>query len=233
MNDHLAKRLLSTSAQAVKPCKNISLYETVILEPHHLNNYLYDNLKRELRHKIESKCISEGYVAKIYNIEKYSDGFINPENFTGSVLYNVKYTALIYNIKKKFVIVGKMAKIRVNNILSAVCGPINLYVTINVNHINNNIFVLKDDNKVYVKKTDEVVNPGQYFKFSIINYVYQSDSRDIKAICCLEDVATQHDVDLYFIKEIELSDDEKKGDSNKFNSSEIFFNEDEVEEDDL
>jgi len=58
-----------------------------------MNNELYINLKNNLIKKVEKKCNKYAYINNIYKILSYDDGMINPEDFSGSALFNVKYSA--------------------------------------------------------------------------------------------------------------------------------------------
>ena len=93
------------------PYITTELTTSLSLEPNLLNNNLYNNLKDKLQNKLLDKCLELGYITKIYNISSYSNGLLVPEDFSGNVLFNIKYNArLCYPIKNTN-IVAKISNI--------------------------------------------------------------------------------------------------------------------------
>ena len=79
-------------SELVNPYKNTIFYTRVRLLPVQMNNELYINLKNNLIKKVEKRCNKYGYINKVFKILTYSDGLINPEDFSGSAVFNIKYS---------------------------------------------------------------------------------------------------------------------------------------------
>ena len=79
--------------ELVNPYKNTIFYTRVKLLPYQMNNELYINLKNNLVKKVEKRCNKYGYVNKVYKILSYGDGIMNTEDFSGSAIFDIKYSA--------------------------------------------------------------------------------------------------------------------------------------------
>ena len=131
------------------PYITTELTTSLSLEPNLLNNNLYNNLKDKLQNKLLDKCLELGYITKIYNISSYSNGLLVPEDFSGNVLFNIKYNArLCYPIKNTN-IVAKISNIT-KVLIIANNGPI--IIIIKINNFNNTNFEKNNKNELMYKK---------------------------------------------------------------------------------
>src|SRR5271154_1620439 len=78
---------------------NLNLKAIIIINPDEINIKIDDIIKKKLIEKVGGKCINEGYVDKdsIKLIER-SSGVVHKNNLSGSIRYNVIYSANIGNI---------------------------------------------------------------------------------------------------------------------------------------
>ena len=147
----------------VSPYFNFELYTTLLLSPNQMNNNLYINLKKNLKAKVENKCNKIGYILNIYNILSYDEGILEPEDFTGSAKYNIKYSArLCCPIENTFIIckIENMNKL----LIKAKNGPI--LIIINNNNINTDNF--KKDNEQNIIHKNNTLKVDDYIIIKVL-----------------------------------------------------------------
>lgn len=69
--------------------EKVILKETVILTPNEINYDINKNIMNYLKINLEKKCNQYGYILKIENIIKKSQGLIMPHDFTGNIKFQV------------------------------------------------------------------------------------------------------------------------------------------------
>jgi len=209
--------------ELIYPCKDKILYTKISLFPHQMNNDLYINLKKNLMDNIEGKCIKDGYVIKVYKILEYFNGIIEPENFTGSAIFNIKYLAKICFGLKNSMIIANIADITPNaNFVLVEFGNImKIIFTKSKRDMNSKNFILGNDKSIIYLPNQTILKKGDYIKIqlNIIKY-YQNDTC-IKCMGYLEDIATPDEIAEYAYKNDTVFNNIKNE-----TSSTIYFNDD-------
>jgi len=119
---------MAETTSLVLPIVNTVLSTRISLLPKDMNNDLYYNLKFNTEKKVQGKCNEFGYVIKVLKIEDYSDGDIEGENFSGSAVYKIRYSASLCVPVEKTQIITKIENIN-NAILLSSHGPISCVIT--------------------------------------------------------------------------------------------------------
>ena len=175
----------------------------VSLDPSQMNNNIYKNIKNNLIRRFEGKCFKDyGFINKIYEVNKYSDGYIVAENPKSAARFYVTFTCkLCYPLLKKQIVckIDKANRLimRLNN------GPINILVTTK-DRINKNVFFIDSKSGNLVAKKDGKSIPvtiGSYVKVSIESRQFNDQDTMIMAMGFLEDIATDEEVKLSYEKE--------------------------------
>ena len=164
------------------------------LYPHQMNSELYLNLKKNLKKKLEGKCNRYGYVEKIIRINEYSDGYIDPENFSGNGVYDIKYIANICIPLVNTKIVTQIENLNKYLILSK-NGPINTFIKIS--EINNNNFVIKQ-NGIFIESLNKYLEVGDYIKIIIKGQKFNPGDNNIGTIGAIDDIASEQEVSDFY-----------------------------------
>jgi len=214
--------------ELIYPCKDEILYTRVILYPHQMNHDLYINLKKNLIDKIEGKCIKDGYIIKVYKILEYVNGIIEPENFTGTAVYDVKYLAKICTVLKESIIVTKISSYVPNaNFALADFGPIiKIIFTKNERDINSKVFTIGNDKNIIHIPTQTKLEVNNYVKIQIKSIKFYLNDTIIKCMGYLDNIATVDEIEKYAYR-----DEFMKLTKNGEEQNSIYFNDDnEIEE---
>ena len=178
------------------PYITTELTSSVSLEPSQMNNNIYKNLKNNLIKRFEGKCFKDfGYIVKINDISKYSDGYVVAENPKSAARFYITFTCkLCYPLLKKQIIckIDKANRLimRLNN------GPINVLITTK-DRINKNVFFIdtKSGNLMAKKEGKSIpVTIGSYVKVSIESRQFNDQDSMIMAMGFLEDIASDEEV---------------------------------------
>lgn len=212
----------------IYPCKDLILYTRVVLNPHQINNELYLNLKKNLMDKIEGKCIKDGYVIQIHKIMDYKNGVIEPENFTGSVIYDIKYFAKVCMALKESTIVAKIVSFIPNaNLLLAEFGSIiKIILAKNKRDLNEKNFIIGNDKSILHKATQKKIGINDYVKIQLKSIKFHHNDVVIKCMGYLDDIAYPDE-----ITEFANKDEHKIYTQKNNNQTMIYFNEDNEQED--
>lgn len=190
------------------PYITTELTSSVSLEPSQMNNNIYKNLKNNLIKRFEGRCFKDfGFIVKIYDISKYSDGYIVAENPKSAARFYITFTCkLCYPLLRKQIIckIDKANRLimRLNN------GPINILVTTK-DRINKNVFFIdtKTGNLMAKKEGKSIpVTIGSYVKVSIESRQFNDQDSMIMAMGFLEDVATDDEVKKSYEKEFDMGE---------------------------
>jgi len=166
----------------------------VELYPYQMNSELYLNLKKNLKKKLEGKCNKYGYVHKIIKINEYSDGYIDPENFSANGVYNIRYIANICVPLVNTKIIACIENFNKHLILTK-NGPIN--AIIKVSEINNNIFTIKS-NGIFVESLNKNLEIGDYIKIIIKGQKFSPGDNKIGVIASIDDIASDNEVKEFY-----------------------------------
>ena len=166
----------------------------VELYPYQMNSELYLNLKKNLKKKLEGKCNKYGYVQKIIKINEYSDGYIDPENFSANGVYNIRYIANICVPLVNTKIIACIENFNKHLILTK-NGPIN--AIIKVSEINNNIFTIKS-NGIFVESLNKNLEIGDYIKIIIKGQKFSPGDNKIGVIASIDDIASDNEIKEFY-----------------------------------
>ena len=177
----------------VSPYKNIKQYTKILLKPHQMNSDIKNNLKVNLREKVEKKCNKNGFVDEVFRIEKYPDGFLPPENLSGNVVYNIEYTCRLCLPIENTVIIAQIQVISPELIL-AKNGPI--FIFIPRDKISTNLYNVT--NEFIHIQSKKKLSANQYVKVLILNKKINNGDSQINAIGKLLDLPSDKEVSKYF-----------------------------------
>jgi len=182
--------------ELINPCRDEILNTKLLLRPDQMDNDLYINLKKNLIEKVEGRCMSHGFVIKVYRIIEYSCGIVEPENFTGSAMYNIKYFAKICIALKESIIVARISSYLPNvNFAIADYGDIQKIIfTKSERDLNTNVFSIKNDRSIVHISTNKIIGINDFVKIQLKSIkIYQNDTI-IKCMGYLYDIATQQEI---------------------------------------
>lgn len=187
----------------ISPYKNIEQYTRIMLEPYQINSDLKNQLKINLKKKVEKKCNKNGFVDEVYKILSHGDGIMQPENLSGNVLYNIKYHCRLCLPIENSIIIGQVKVINIELVV-VINGPILTFIP--RDNIDTTIWDILDNFRN--KNNDNTkLKVGDYVLVQILNKRINSGDTQIKTIGKLLDFASEEDVKKYF----ETSKDEIRG----------------------
>jgi DNA-directed RNA polymerase subunit E'/Rpb7 len=185
------------------PYITTELTSSVSLDPRQMDNNIYKNLKNNLIKRFEGKCFKDyGFISKIYDVIKYSDGYVVAENPKSAARFYITFTCkLCYPLLKKQIIckIDKANRLimRLNN------GPINVLVTTK-DRINKSIFFVDTKTGNLMAKKDGksiIVTIGSYVKVTVESRQFNDQDTMIMAMGFLEDITTDEEVKKSYEKE--------------------------------
>jgi len=209
------------------PYKNTIFYTRVRLLPVQMNNELYINLKNNLMKKVEKKCNKYGYINKVFKILSYSDGLISPEDFSGSSVFNIKYSGNACIPVENSKIVVKIEKMN-NMAILAKNGPIK--VVLKYDKISDKFKVVQGI-LLYTKEDGSTiqVKAGDFLIITILAKRFYNKDNFISVYGYIDGIPTEKEIsDFYepYLEETEAIIEEKKL------TEYVTFNEDDNIEDD-
>lgn len=209
--------------ELIDPCIEEILTTTITLSPYQMNNDLYINLKKNLIDKVEGKCNKNGFVVKVYNIIEYSNGIIEPEDFSGSATYIIKYIAKVCVALKDSIIVAKIISNNIsqpNFIVAQYSEIIRIIITKKLKDWNINYFNITNDSNIIHIPTNKVLEQNDYLKIQLKVLKFNKNDTVIKCIGYAYDIATPEEIASFaFNNEINSNLKSKK-------KSIIYYNED-------
>ena len=189
------------SKELVNPFVNLELHTIVAIKPYQLNNDLYIHLKNNLKLQSENKCNSIGYICKINEIIKYDDGYIEPEDFSGDILFNVSFTANICIPLKNTYIVTRIESIH-KQLIIANNGPIKCIIK--TNDYNHDKFSMSTQSKLIYKSTNKTIVSDDYIIVHIRSHKSYVGEDKIGIMGFIEDIPTDNDIkNYYYTKHLE------------------------------
>lgn len=181
------------------PYVNIELIDNIELAPNQMNNNLYENLKSNLKKKVEGKCNKHGYVVSVQKIIDYTNGYVEPENFSGYATYKLKYQSIVCIPIENTTIIASIEKKYDNaDFIVAVAGPIYIIIRKKISEINPLKFLIQNDGNIYIKDNMQKIEVTHKFKIIIKNKKFYTGDEQIKAMGYLEDVATEYEINKYY-----------------------------------
>lgn len=216
--------------ELIYPCKDEILYTKVALYPYQMNNDLYINLKKNLIEKLENKCSKDGYIVKIYKILEYENGIIDPENFTGVAVFNVKYLAKICLALKETTIIAKITQYipNANFVLAEFGNIIKIIFTKSKRDYNIKMFSVGNDKNIMYLPNQTILKVNDFVKIQLKTIKFFQGDNCIKCMGYLEDVATIEEINEFSFNDVSTIKEVKS------EKTTVFFNEyNEVEENNI
>ena len=184
---------MENSTGITTPYKDIEQHTRIQLQPHHLNSDLDDNIKTILQKKVEKKCNKYGYIDKVYNVIKYSNGVLLPENLSGNITLEISYNCRFCLPVENSTIICQVKGIH-QELIIAKNGPITVFIR--RNNINQNNWNITSG-YVNTKNNKELEN-DDFIKVNILKKRINQNDLQIKTIGSLEDYPTDEEREKYY-----------------------------------
>jgi len=166
-------------------------YSRISLQSYQMNTDININLKFNLKKKVEKRCNKDGYVIKVYKILEHTDGVIQPENFSASARFDVKYSCKLCLPVEDTTIIAKIRTI--NKVLMvAENGPI-LCIVLS-NNINMDKFKISNVNGFFNIDQKKDLDVNDFVKIHIISKTFNFGDNQIKVMGYLADIASPNEV---------------------------------------
>ena len=188
-------KIINEHKEFVNPYINTSLSCPIILYHNQFDNKIYLHIKTNLINKLLGKCYKDyGFISKIYKIDEYSDGVIEPEDPSCSCKFLVKFSCRLCIPPKNKEIVFKID--RMNKVLiSGENGPIKTIIT--NEKINKDKFFIDNNRNIRIKNDSEILVPGKYIKVLILSYSFNEYSKNILVIGYLQGIADEDEIKFF------------------------------------
>tara|TARA_A100001011_G_C14018291_1_gene718331 strand:- start:65 stop:718 length:654 start_codon:yes stop_codon:yes gene_type:complete len=182
-----------TKINLVSPYRNITQSTIIKILPHHMNSDIRNNMKLNLKKKVEKRCNKNGFIDEVHEITEYNNGIIPSENLSGAAFYNVSYNCRICIPIENSIIIAE-TKIINSELVMAKNGPI--YIFIPKENISSNIWNIGQNfmNKNSKKKLKE----NNLVKIKILNKRINKNDFQIKCIGKLLDFASDEEINKYY-----------------------------------
>ena len=189
----------------------------VSIMPDQLDSNIDDHMLKNLKEKVEKKCMENGIVMHVNRLIDYDYGVIDKVNFTATTVYTVTYECLLCSPIKELEIIGQLQNI-IKGYLLLDNGP--LIIAVKLSAIDERYFKVVDNNTVTIISTGKNLQKGQYLKVSIININSNLGERNITGVGKLINVASKEEIaqfkeEMKIINEEEYQEDEE-GDEKEF-----------------
>lgn len=158
---------------------NVNIPSNVLLD-----NNIYNIIKQRVKKIYEKKCGPYGYIDTIYKLTEYKDNVSVSEELNNNILFNITFTAKVYNPIKDNIIVCTIVNIN-QYLITCENGP--LKIIIKINNINNNNFKLTN-NQLYHINTDKILEINDQLYVQIIDSNYYNNDDKIFVYAILQDI---------------------------------------------
>ena len=213
---------MSSNLDIISPYKNIIQHTKIQIHPHQMNSDIKNNMKIVLQKKVEHKCNNNGYIDEIFDIEEYSDGIMIPENLSGSINYDIKYSCRLCLPLENSIIIGQIKAIN----YELVCvsnGPITIFIP--QKNIDTNIWNVSND--ITHIKSNNTLKISDYVKVLITRIKINKGAKQIICMGKLVEFATNNEKIKFFgtaLNEEENQDNsENDNDNNNDNDKNTNF----------
>ena len=178
----------------ISPYRNVIQYTRISLEPYQMNNDILNNLKKNLKNKVEKKCNRNGFVNEVHRIIEYTDGIIPAENLNGSAIYDISYHCSLCIPIENTLIIGNV-RILNQELIIAINGPILIFIQ--KENIDTTIWNILDNYEH--KQLKKKIEINEFIKIQIVDKRVNQNDNQIIAIGNLSDFATPDEIDTFFI----------------------------------
>ncbi len=171
---------------------DVQLETQISLHPKQLNSKIEDNILSNLKDKVEKKVGEHGIVIKVNNIISYDYGIITAMDFSGSVIYTVKYSCLLARLTKNMEF-----NVQIINTGKGLYVGFNGPILIVIYSYNINIDKFKEENYKIFNKEDKELQKDDYVKVSVMTYNNFLGQGRIVAICRLLDYSSKKEISTF------------------------------------
>ena len=175
------------------PIKSKQQYTRIMIPPHMMNSDIEDNMMIVLQQKVEQKCNRYGFIQKVHYIEKYEEGIILPENFSGSAPYNITYMSDIMIPIENTIIVGTVKALN-PELAIIVNGPIIVFIP--KANIDTNIWDVS--NEFTDKQNRTILKQDDYVKVHLDKVKINQGDVQIKCIGKLMGRANDEEIEMVY-----------------------------------
>ena len=186
----------------ISPYKNLVQFTKIQLQPYQLNSDIELNMETVLKQKVEDKCNKYGFIDKVYNIQKYSNGILKRENLSGCIDYDITYECKICLPIEDTVIICRLAAIN-QELIMGTNGPIVVFIP--KTNIESNIWNISST--FTHKKTNKELQKDTLVKVLINKVKINQNDKQIKCIGTLLEEPNQEEIDAYYYSNIDTSND--------------------------
>jgi len=193
------------------PYRSINQYTRIQIQPHMMNSDIENNMDIVLKKKVEGKCNRYGFIERVYQIEKYEENIMIPENLSGSASYNITYHCMICIPIENTILVSLVKAVNPELIIAS-NGPIIIFIP--KTNINSHIWNIS--NEFTHKKNNTILKANDYVKILIDKTKINQGDIQIKCIGRLLEYASEDDVNKYYgsVKKSDDTSESTKSESN-------------------
>ena len=175
------------------PYRSINQYTRIQIQPHMMNSDIENNMEVVLKKKVEGKCNRYGFVERVYQIEKYEENIMLPENLSGAASYNITYNCMICIPIENTILVASVKAVN-SELIIAYNGPIIVFIP--KTNINSHIWNIS--NEFTYKKDNTILKANDYIKILIEKTKINQGDIQIKCIGRLLEYANEDEVNKYY-----------------------------------
>ena len=167
---------------------------TIGLHPSQMDNDMYKLMKNNLIRRYSNKCYKHfGYVYKIYDFEKKSNGALVAEDSSASAKYKVKISCKLCKPLKGSFIVCEVKAIN-KSLIYVTNGPIHCCIFEGTGNINQDNFVFDNNKTMLFGKIDNKhvpITQGTFVEIKVIDSQIEHNSTRLIIKGTLERVASK------------------------------------------
>jgi DNA-directed RNA polymerase subunit E'/Rpb7 len=179
---------------SLNPYITTVLQTTVSVDPHLLCCDVRDNIKDILITSLKHKCIAEGYIKDIYDINILSDGCIDMYSKKCNVTYLVEYECMLCKLSKNDIVVGRV-DIITQTFIKLSNDAISIMVSADrINEIN----FYNQNNTIIYKHNNKPIEVGDYIIVNVETVYTVEQDTEIKVLGKLLNIAIDKDIDEYY-----------------------------------
>ena len=175
------------------PYRSINQYTRIQILPHMMNSDIENNMEIVLKKKVEGKCNRYGFIEHIYQIEKYEENIMLPENLSGAASYNITYNCMICIPIENTILIASVKAVN-SELIIASNGPIIIFIP--KTNINSHIWNIS--NEFTYKKDNTILKANDYIKILIEKTKINQGDIQIKCIGRLLEYANEDEVNKYY-----------------------------------
>lgn len=198
---------------SVSPYVFTILHSTIVLKPEQMNENLYNNLKQNLITAYKNKCYKDyGCIMDIIEIKDKKMGRCETEDLTASARFNVTFSCILCRPLKNTYTLCKIENLT-KAVIVAKNGPISIIFTPDQDKINENNFVIVNNNIKYKdpKSTQiQALAVDDIVKIKILKMTFRDNADNIVIIGYLDNIANTKEIKDFYDDQYIIIGDEKE-----------------------